>query len=217
MLPRYLEIVRLLLLLHQRGREKGGVIRSQSCLKMSIKQLKGQTDRRTGPSWNQLLQSSLVGRVPTTHSMLSSDWEDLEDENCCYAKTKLRTKGGRRGTEVAFALPTQSSRVWFSSFLNLFRYSWDLSTAALLREKVDSPKCPIVVWTHLVLVSGKLVLQKNPEHSLLMNKACFRRSHSRVDRAIACVTKAPGFNPSPFLMFSLLVQRVVEKTEYLLI
>ena len=40
------------------------------------------------------------------------------------------------GDGIAFALPTQLSRVWFSAFLKLHIWCcWDLSTVALLREK----------------------------------------------------------------------------------
>ena len=65
--------------------------------------------------------------------------------------------------QMAFALPTQLSRVWFSAFLNFFSQKiqccWDLSAVALLREwRVQ--KSLIVGRTHLVLVLGKLVLQK---------------------------------------------------------
>ena len=66
--------------------------------------------------------------------------------------------GGRHSTEVAFALPTQPSQVQLSAFP--IQCYWDLSTAALLRDRVDSAKSLVVDQTHLVLVFGKLVVQK---------------------------------------------------------
>ena len=69
---------------------------------------------------------------------------------------KFSFVGRWHSTKVAFALPIQLSQVWYSAFPKIFRCCWDLSTAALLRERVDNAKSLIVVRTHLVLVCGKL-------------------------------------------------------------
>ena len=76
----------------------------------------------------------------------------------------IRSLGGRQSTEVALALPTQLSQVRFLAVLVFFQiwFYWVLSTVALLRES-GQWKSLMVDWTHLVLVSGKLVLQKEKE------------------------------------------------------
>ena len=74
--------------------------------------------------------------------------------------------GGWHCTEVAFALHTQMSLVQFSAFPRFFQ-----NFLMLLRFNDSAPlrewtvQSFMVVQTHLVLVSGKLVLQKIPSCS----------------------------------------------------
>ena len=77
---------------------------------------------------------------------------------------RLEIRWGRYSPEVAFALHTQPARVQFSAFPRFFRNFLMLlrfNDSALLWEwTVQSLK---VVRTHLVLISGRLVLQKRLE------------------------------------------------------
>ena len=73
--------------------------------------------------------------------------------------------GGRHRTEVAFALFTQLARIRFTVFPSCFRIRIsrchrDLSTSVHCLVWGQCMKCLIVDRTHLVLASGKLVLQK---------------------------------------------------------
>ena len=82
--------------------------------------------------------------------------------------------GGRHSTEVAFALPTQQPRVRISvsAFPSFF---WEIFLGKMflmLLDRVNQRRCleesgqrlENVDRTHLVLASGKLVLQKNRGH-----------------------------------------------------
>ena len=93
-----------------------------------------------------------------------------QNENFIITKTQQRNEvdklknsqsrpymgGGRHCTAVAFALTTQPARVPFLAFPVLLGFNDSKSTA----YTVDSARGLIVIQTHLVLASGKLVLQK---------------------------------------------------------
>ena len=84
--------------------------------------------------------------------------------------TNLLNHRGRHSTEVVFPLTIQPSRVRFLAFPNLFVvaeiFQWRY---CLERERVDNVKSLIADQTHLVLVSGKLVLKKTFSTSANMN------------------------------------------------
>ena len=84
--------------------------------------------------------------------------------------------GGRHSTAVAFALRTQPARVQFPAFLIFFQRKNLMLLGFNDRKRtaytVDSASCLIVIWTHLVLASGKLVLQKNSALGQFPSKTC---------------------------------------------
>ena len=108
--------------------------------------------------------------------------------------TKNWTLGGWHSTEVAFALLILLARVWFSVFTRFFReiqISWcrrDLSTAVHCLVCVDSAwKSLILDQTHLVLASGKLVLEK--QNWTILTKDIYIISLNRLK------LKTPRFEP----------------------
>ena len=98
-------------------------------------------------------KSFYFGHLKTVIKRILS-WEVLTTEG---TSKHLAIRGGRIAQWIAFLLHTQQPQVWFSAFLK---------NKLMLQRLIDSPasnsgqRLDHVNQTHLVLDSGKLVLQK---------------------------------------------------------
>ena len=112
-----------------------------------------------------MLEKKWFNKVPKCFTCLWNSFKKMGWEcsqlDQLVSPNAIEKLGGWHSTELAFALLTQPARVWFSAFPKTFRnflMSLKFNDSALLRE--CTVQSLIVVQTHLVLVSGKLVLQK---------------------------------------------------------